>query len=140
MTRMSHAEKQNFFSQPHIGVLALNNPGQGPLTTPLWYDYTAGGEVSFIIAANSRKAQLLQTGARLSLVAQEEKLPYSYVSIEGPVTAIDAATQDSLLAMAKRYLGNEQGRKYADASNVADQIRVRVAPEKWLAVDYSKGS
>jgi hypothetical protein len=117
MTQMSQAEKQNFLSQPHIGVLALNNPGQGPLTTPL-----------------------LQTGARLSLVAQEEKLPYSYVSIEGPVTAIEAATQDSLLAMAKRYLGNEQGQKYADASNVADQIRVLVAPEKWLAVDYSKGS
>ena len=56
------------------------------------------------------------------------------------MTAIDAATQDSLLAMAKRYLGEEQGQKYAEASNVAGQIRVRVAPENWLAVDYSKGS
>ena len=66
-----------------------------------------GGEVSFIIGANSRKAQLLQVGARISLVAQEEKLPYSYVSIEA-VTAIEAATKESLLAMAQRYLGDEQ--------------------------------
>ena len=140
MTQMGQAEKQDFLSKPHIGVLALNNPGHGPLTTPLWYDYSAGGEVSFIIGANSRKAQLLQVGARISLVAQEEKLPYSYVSIEGPVTAIEAATKESLLAMAQRYLGDEQGHKYAEASNVANEIRVRIAPEKWLAVDYSKRS
>ncbi len=36
MTKMSQTEKQDFLSQPYIGVLALNNPGQGPLTTPLW--------------------------------------------------------------------------------------------------------
>lgn len=140
MTQMSQIEKQNFLSQPHIGVLALNNPGQGPLTTPLWYTYSAAGEISFIIAGNSRKAQLLQVGARASLMAQEEKLPYSYVSVEGSVTAIEPATFDDLLAMAQRYLGAEQGQQYADASNLAEQVRVRLAPEHWLAVDYAKRS
>ena len=56
------------------------------------------------------------------------------------MTAIEAATKESLLAMAQRYLGDEQGHKYAEASNVANEIRVRIAPEKWLAVDYSKRS
>ena len=97
VTQMSQAEKQDFLSKPHIGVLALNNPGHGPLTTPLWYDYSAGGEVSFIIGAIRTKAQLLQVGAQISLVAQEEKLPYSYVSIEGPVTAIEAAPKNHCL-------------------------------------------
>ena len=107
MTQMSQTEKQDFLSQPHIGVLALNNPGQGPLTTPLWYDYDLGGDVSFIIAADSRKARLITIGERVSLVVQQEQLPYSYVSVEGAVTSIDATTEDSLLAMATRYLGAE---------------------------------
>lgn len=140
MTQMSQTEKQDFLSQPHIGVLALNNPDQGPLTTPLWYDYQVGGEVTFIIGANSRKAQLISAGARISLVAQEEKLPYSYVSVEGVVTAVEPATHEALLAMATRYLGEEQGQKYTDASNIGSEIIVHMSPENWLAVDYGKRS
>ena len=138
MTKMSQTEKQDFLSQPHIGVLALNNPGQGPLTTPLWYDYDLGGDVSFIIAANSRKARLITIGERVSLVVQQEQLPYSYVSVEGAVTSIDATTEDALLAMAIRYLGAEQGQRYAEASDTGAQISVRMRPENWLAVDYGK--
>ena len=53
MTKMSH-EKQDFLRQPYIGVPALKQSCQGPLTTPLWYDHDLGGDVSFI-AADPRK-------------------------------------------------------------------------------------
>ena len=113
-------------------------PWPGPVNTPLWYDYDLGGDVSFIIAAKSRKARLITIGERVSLVVQQEQHPYSYVSVEGVVTSIDATTEDALLAMATRYLGAEQGQRYADASDIGAQISVRMRPENWLTVDYGK--
>ena len=43
MTGMSVDEKQTFLAGVHVGVIGLNDDGRGPLTVPIWYDYTPGG-------------------------------------------------------------------------------------------------
>lgn len=138
MTSMTTEEKQTFMADLHVGVIGLNDPGQGPLTVPIWYDYTAGGDLWFITGMNSRKGALLETGSRLSMAAQTEEAPYRYVSVEGPITSIEPATTETLLAMAVRYLGEEQGAAYTAESSVESQVTVTVRPERWLAVDYNK--
>jgi nitroimidazol reductase NimA-like FMN-containing flavoprotein (pyridoxamine 5'-phosphate oxidase superfamily) len=135
---MTTEEKQTFMADLHVGVIGLNDPGQGPLTVPIWYDYTAGGDLWFITGMNSRKGALLETGSRLSMAAQTEEAPYRYVSVEGPITSIEPATTETLLAMAVRYLGEEQGAAYTAESSVESQVTVTVRPERWLAVDYNK--
>ncbi len=136
--RMTLAEKQSFLAGLHVGVLGLNDPGRGPLTVPVWYDYEVGGQLWFIIAAESEKGKLLEVGTRLSLVAQTEAPPYAYVSIEGPVASIQSSSLEAITAMAVRYLGEKGGAAYANSSNVDGQVVVRVDPERWLAVDYGK--
>lgn len=138
MTKMIQDEKEAYLSEVRIGVLAINDAGSGPLTAPLWYDYRPGGEIFMIVAADSRKGKLLAVGQRVSLVVQSEALPYSYVSVEGPVTSVSPVTFDELLSMAYRYLGEKQGRQYAQAAGIEKEIGVRVRPERWLAVDYAK--
>ena len=138
MTKMTQDEKEAYLSEVRIGVLAINDAGSGPLTAPLWYDYRPGGEFFMIVAADSRKGKLLAVGQRVSLVVQSEALPYSYVSVEGPVTSVSPVTFDELLSMAYRYLGEKQGRQYAQAAGIEKEIGVRVRPERWLAVDYAK--
>ena len=138
MTKMTQDGKEAYLSEVRIGVLAINDAGSGPLTAPLWYDYRPGGEIFMIVAADSRKGKLLAVGQRVSLVAQSEALPYSYVSVEGPVTSVSPVTFDELLSMAYRYLGEKQGRQYAQAAGIEKEIGVRVRPERWLAVDYAK--
>ena len=138
MTKMTMDEKQAFLADLHVGVIGLNDPGAGPLTVPIWYDYTPGGDLWVITGKDSKKGKLLSDGARVSLAAQTETAPYVYVSIEGPVTAIEPTDADTLLAMAVRYLGEEQGRAYAEGSPLEGQITVKITPERWLAVDYSK--
>lgn len=137
MTRMTMAEKQAFLADLHVGVLAIPEPDRGPLCVPVWYDYRPGGDLWFITEPQSRKGQLLRAGVRISLCAQTETAPYRYVSIEGPVTAIEPAA-DQLLPMAVRYLGEQAGRAYADGARASIDILVRVRPERWLAVDYGK--
>ena len=138
MTKMTQDEKEAYLSEVRIGVLAINDAGSGPLTAPLWYDYRPGWEIFMIVAADSRKGKLLAVGQRVSLVVQSEALPYSYVSVEGPVTSVSPVTFDELLSMAHRYLGEKQGRQYAQAAGIEKEIGVRVRPERWLAVDYAK--
>jgi nitroimidazol reductase NimA-like FMN-containing flavoprotein (pyridoxamine 5'-phosphate oxidase superfamily) len=136
-TRMTTAEKQTFLAEPHVGVLSLARANAGPLTVPVWYDYRPGGTLWFLTGRNSLKGQLIELGTRLSLCAQTETAPYHYVSVEGPVTAMDELG-DELLAMATRYLGEAGGRAYAESSSEEDTVVVRVEPQSWLAVDYRK--
>ena len=139
MTAMTETEKQEYLADLHVGVLSLNDNSNGPLTAPIWYDYEPGGELWFITGPNSLKGKLLEVGVRLSLVAQSEEPPYKYVSVEGPVVSIRESTEDDLLAMAVRYLGETGGKQYTENSNVSGGVLVRIKPERWLAVDYGKG-
>ena len=122
-----------------MSALALNEPGRGSLTVPVWCDYEPGGDLWFVTGKDSRKARLIEPGTRISLCAQTEEAPYRYVMVEGAVTAIDAP-EGELEPMATRYLGAAMGKAYA--ANAAAQggasVVVRTRPERWLAVDYSK--
>ena len=114
MTAMTQAEKESYLADLHVGVLAINEPGAGPLTVPIWYDYEPGGNLWMITGTNSRKGKLLNLGDRISLAAQSENAPYKYVSIEGPIVEIKNSSNEELLSMATRYLGEERGKAYAN--------------------------
>jgi hypothetical protein len=138
MTRMTQHEKQAFLAGLHVGVLAIPNPGAGPLTAPVWYGYEPGGDLWFLTGPTSRKGRLLAPGVRVSLCAQTETPPYRYVSVEGPVVSIEPAGEDDLLPMAVRYLGDTAGRGYVESTRGEVSVVVRVTLEHWLAVDYGK--
>ena len=53
MTAMSQKEKEAYLADLHVGVLAINEPGLGPLTVPIWYDYTPGGPLWMITGTES---------------------------------------------------------------------------------------
>jgi hypothetical protein len=77
----------------------------------------------------------------VSLCAQTEAPPYSYVSIEGPVVHVGPVDRArDVLPLAVRYLGPELGAQYleATAAGAGEEILVRIRPERWLTVDYRK--
>ena len=136
---MSSNERELFLSALHVGIISIPRATKGPLTVPIWYDYQPGGEVWVITDTDSIKAKLLTKASRISLCAQTETEPYQYVSVEGPFTT-RPSTQEELLAMAVRYLGEEQGQAYAEnsAGGGEGSIVVAIAPETWFSVDYNK--
>ena len=136
---MSSSERERFLSALHVGIISIPRATKGPLTVPIWYDYQPGGELLVIADADSIKGKLLKKASRISLCAQTETAPYQYVSVEGPFTT-RPSTQEELLAMAVRYLGEEQGKAYAEnsAGGGEGSIVVAIAPETWFSVDYNK--
>ena len=138
--RMTESERQEFLAGLHVGVLAIERADGPPLTLPVWYAYEAGGDVEVLTSASSLKGRLVAAAGRASLCAQQEALPYKYVTVEGPIE-IDTLGDDAHGAvepMAIRYLGEEMGRGYAAGAIAADEIRIRLRPERWFSVDYAK--
>ena len=138
---MTTPEREAFLAGVHVGVLGVDDPGHGPLTVPVWYGYEPGGTVDVITGGGSAKARCLRAAGRFSLCAQSETPPYSYVSVEGPVTAEDRPVNpDERRAMAYRYLGPEFGDLYlaATAEDAAQNVVFRMSPARWLTTDFSK--
>jgi len=142
---MSAQAREQFLAGLHVGVLsvAVNGDGEAgggraPLAVPVWYDYEPGGRVNVITGRSSRKGRAIIAAGRMSLCAQDEKPPYKYVSVEGPVEMgeLDPAER---LAMARRYLGPAGGDRYVAGNPDTDgeQVMFRMTPEHWLSVDYS---
>jgi nitroimidazol reductase NimA-like FMN-containing flavoprotein (pyridoxamine 5'-phosphate oxidase superfamily) len=138
---MTKDERETFLADVHVGVIAIPEPGRGPLTVPIWYAYEPGGELWVLTDRTSRKGRLLAMQQRISLAAQTEAPPYKYVSVEGPVVAIEPADVERHgRPMARRYLGEQLGDQYVamTASEREGSVVVRMRPERWLSVDYAK--
>jgi nitroimidazol reductase NimA-like FMN-containing flavoprotein (pyridoxamine 5'-phosphate oxidase superfamily) len=138
---MSRAEREAFLAGVRVGVLCIADGARGPLAVPVWYGYEPGGELWFVTDRDSRKGKLLLLVDRVSLCAQTEAPPYKYVSVEGPIAAIERADLERhRRALAHRYLGRELGDRYIAGSSAGgdDSIVVRVKTERWLSVDYGK--
>jgi nitroimidazol reductase NimA-like FMN-containing flavoprotein (pyridoxamine 5'-phosphate oxidase superfamily) len=138
---MTKQEREAFLAEVHVGVISIPEPGRGPLTVPVWYAYEPGGELRVVTARTSRKGQLLAQAGRCSLCAQTETPPYKYVSVEGPIVAIEAVQLErDLRPLARRYLGRQMGDQYVERTAAAhgDNVLVRMRPERWLTVDFAK--
>jgi PPOX class probable F420-dependent enzyme len=136
---MTEAERESFLAGLHVGVLAIPTDG-APLTAPIWYGYEPGDDIWVLIGPDSRKGRRLAEGSKVTLVAQQEAMPYAYVSVEGTVTSIATAAEGDTLQMAVRYLGAEMGKSYAEANAQGESVRVTIRPDRWLTVDYAKSS
>jgi len=140
---MTKQERETFLTELHVGIMSIPEQGRGPLTVPIWYLYEPGGELRVVTGRTSRKAQLLQHAGRFSLCVQTETSPYKYVSVEGPVVAIEPADLErDRRPLARRYLGEQRGDRYIENTRGepghVGNVVVRMRPERWLTVDYAK--
>lgn len=138
MTALNQQEKEAFLSELHVGVLSVPRDGRGPLAAPIWYCYAPGESLWVMIGRDSRKAGLIEVGTRVSLCAQKEDPPYAYVTVEGPVESVRPGTDEDILELATRYLGEDEGKAYAERMPTGASLTVTLRPETWLAVDYSR--
>jgi PPOX class probable F420-dependent enzyme len=140
---MTKAEREAFLAETRVAVVSVADGARGPLTVPVWYRYEQGGDLRFVTGGGSRKAKRLARAGRIGVCVQTEAPPYKYVSIEGPVVIGEPIDPErDVRQMAYRYLGPEMGEAYlqmtADEFARGANVLVRVTPERWFSVDYSK--
>lgn len=139
---MSKEERESFLAATRIGIVSIAEADRGPVTVPVWYQYEPGGEVLFVTGGDSKKAHVLEHVSRASFCVQTEAAPYSYVSVEGPVSTGPADYSRHIEEMAVRYLGPEMGAAYLAATHpneeMSGSVLVTIKPRRWWSVDYSK--
>lgn len=133
---MTSAEREAFLADLHVAVLAVDEPGRGPLALPVWYVFDDGA-LWIHMDGTSRKAELLRAAGRATVTVQTEDPPYRYVSVEGPVEVGPPQRDD--LEMAVRYLGPDLGAWYAKQEpRTEDSVTVVLRPEHWRTYDFGK--
>jgi nitroimidazol reductase NimA-like FMN-containing flavoprotein (pyridoxamine 5'-phosphate oxidase superfamily) len=140
---MTKQEREAFLADVHVGIISISDEGRGPLTVPIWYAYDPGGELRIMTGKESRKGRLLARAGSFSLCVQTESPPYKYVSVEGAIVSTEAADiERDLRPLARRYLGEKMGDRYVEETRNltthANNVLIRMRPERWLTTDYSK--
>ncbi|MER7412268.1 MULTISPECIES: pyridoxamine 5'-phosphate oxidase family protein [Streptomyces] len=140
---MSRAERERFLADVHIGVLGVTDArdtAAAPLLAPVWYAYEPGGDVVVQTGRESLKGRLIRAAGRFSLCVQDERPPYRYVSVEGPVTAaLDPLDEASRTAIAHRYLPEQEAAAYLKATEnqLHEDVTFRMRPQRWRSADFA---
>lgn len=138
--RMTVAEREAFLAERHVAVLAVERQGHAPLAVPIWYAYEPGGLLTVHSAVGQLKTRALEARGRFTLCVQVETTPYRYVSVDGPIVAIEPIPPEERRAMVYRYFGSAMAEEYlrrteADAPN---DVAIRMRPKAWRTVDFAK--
>lgn len=135
---LSVDERQEFLAEPHIGALSVvERPDRAPLTVPIWYQYTPGGELWVLTAPDARKTRAIDAAGRFSLMVQRTEPTIRYVSVEGPVIRTAASSNERSWEMAARYLPPDKVADYVEyeRTQLGEHIAVYMRPERWLSTD-----
>lgn len=142
---MTVTEREAFLAEPRVAVLSVASDDQRPpLTTPVFYNYVPGGNITFFTGTQgrtSRKTRLIQRTGTLSLCVQHDEFPYKYVTVEGTVIQTDQPpVAEHFLAIARRYMPEEYAKGFVDAelANPGPGLVVfTIRPDRWLTSDTS---
>jgi hypothetical protein len=140
---LSVHDRESFLAEPHVAALSVSaGPGRGPLTVPIWYQYAPGGEAWVLTEAGSRKARLIQTAGRFSLMVDRVMPTTRYVSVEGPVTRVVPGTDELLQEITERYLPSDKVPAYIEFANaeLGQQVAIYLRPDRWLTADFGPGA
>ncbi|BBY86786.1 pyridoxamine 5'-phosphate oxidase family protein [Mycolicibacterium tokaiense] len=135
---LSTAEREQFLAQPHIAALSVHaGAGRGPLTVPIWYQYTPGGEPWILTGTDSRKARLIQSAGFFSLMVEQLEPTVRYVAVDGAVSRIEPGTDAQMEELAHRYLDDAAARRYLEfaGANFGDHVAIFLQPQHWLSSD-----
>jgi PPOX class probable F420-dependent enzyme len=126
------------------GKLATVRADGRPHVAPIWFvlDPTTAtvdsplGDVVFNTDAASVKGKSLQRDPRVALCVDDERPPFSFVSIEGEATISDDLAEVVRWAtvIGGRYMGEEQAEAYGERNGAPGELLVRVRPIHVVAV------
>ena len=140
---LSVRDRESFLAEPHIAALSVSaGQDRGPLTIPIWYQYTPGGEAWILTEARSRKARLIEAAGRFTLMVERTLPTNRYVSVEGPVTRTIPETEELLREITERYLPPDMVQAYLDFAHaeLGEQVVIYLRPERWLTADLGPGA
>jgi hypothetical protein len=118
------------------GKLATVRADGTPHVTPVWFVLDGEGRIAFNTGEDTLKARNLRRSGRASLCVDEERPPYAFVRVDGPVTIEDDPGRMLEIAtrIGGRYMGADRAEEFGRRNAVQGELLVRIAPERVVAV------
>lgn len=135
---LSKDEREQFLAEPHIAALSVSaGDKRGPLTVPIWYQYSPGGEPWVLTGDGSRKHRLIETQGEFTLMVQRLEPTVRYVAVDGPVSRIEPATDEQLVEVTKRYMPPDKVDGYLEYARREHgaSVVIFMRPKHWLSSD-----
>ena len=102
-----------------------------PHVAPVWVDLD-GDQIVFTTSADTIKGKAILRDPRVSLCWDDERPPFSFVTVAG--TAATSADAGDLVRWATRiggrYMGADRAGEYGERNGVPGELLVRLTPEK----------
>jgi nitroimidazol reductase NimA-like FMN-containing flavoprotein (pyridoxamine 5'-phosphate oxidase superfamily) len=143
MRRMTRSERETFLAEPRVAVLSVAGAAdRPPHSTPTFYAYEPGGDVTFFTnteGRSARKVALIADAGAVTLNVQEPEFPYRYVSVECRIVAAGRPDAHQVRTIASRYLPPEAADGMARAETTDPRSRIvlyAARPERWLTAAF----
>lgn len=118
--------------------LAVTRKDGSPHVAPVWVDIDGDGAdatIVFMTSADSIKGKSILRDGRVALCFDDERPPFSFVTITGSTTT--SSDPDELLRWATRiggrYMGADEAERYGARNSAPPEMVVRVTPERVVA-------
>ena len=110
-----------------------------PHVTPVWIALDGDGgatEILFTTAETSAKGRALRRDARLSLCWDDERPPFTFVTVFGTARLVDDLDEVRRWAtvIGGRYMGADRAEEYGRRNGVPGELLVRVTVDRVVAV------
>jgi nitroimidazol reductase NimA-like FMN-containing flavoprotein (pyridoxamine 5'-phosphate oxidase superfamily) len=135
---LSTEDREEFLAEPHIAALSVYaGDTRGPLTVPIWYQYSPGGEPWILTGTGSRKARLIEATGYFSLMVERLEPTTRYVTVDGAVSHVEPGTDALLEEMTRRYLTGAAADKYLEFARreLGAHLAIYMQPQHWLSAD-----
>jgi PPOX class probable F420-dependent enzyme len=122
-------------SGTRTGKLATTRADGSPHVAPIWF-ILDGDDLVFMTGASTVKGKAMLRDQRVAVSVDDEQPPFAFAIIEGAVT-ISRDLDEMLpvsIAIARRYMGDEQAEQYGRRNAVEGELLVRLRRTKVTAV------
>jgi PPOX class probable F420-dependent enzyme len=143
MTEMSKAEIARFLMQgTFTGKLATVKKDGSSHVVPIWFVLDNGkgrtkvGDIIFTTVETSVKANNIQRDNRVSICIDDQKPPFSFVTIYGTAKIYPYKQKEALkwaTKIAERYMGKKKARAYGRINGGEDAVVVRINSTRVIA-------
>ena len=143
--RMSDTELLEFLDvgPARTAKLATVRPDGRPHVAPVWFaldpatigDGSPIGDIVFNTGADTLKGRALRRDPRVALCIDDERPPFSFVTIDGEATISEELSEVAHWAgiIGGRYMGAERAEEYGRRNGVPGELLVRVRPTHIVA-------
>jgi PPOX class probable F420-dependent enzyme len=133
---MTKDQWQKFLSEgARTGKLATVRADGSPHIAPVWF-LLDGDDLVFNTGENTVKGRNIARDGRVCLCVDEERPPFSFVTVRGRAELGDDPGQvrEWATRIARRYMGEDLAEEFGARNGVPGELVVRVRIEKVIAI------